>query len=180
MKEAGYANGFHDKLLFVGSSSDPGPKQVESVRSDLKKIGIDNLQVKELVYPDYFTQYYSEPNTNTAIGFAGWCEDFPSPDTFLTPLLYSHNILPHANSNYSELNDPTLDSLIEKAQGAAPADAAAAWAAANKRATEDAAWVTYRWGFARVIVSPRMQNAFYDQYYENIFFVNAGVNGKGG
>jgi peptide/nickel transport system substrate-binding protein len=180
MKDAGYPNGFHDKLLFVGSSTDPGPKQLESVRSDLKKIGIDNFQIKELVYPDYYTQYYQEPTTNTAIGFAGWCEDFPSPDTFLTPLLYSPNILPHGNSNYSELKDPTLDSLIEKAQAAAPADASAAWEATNKQATQDAAWVPYRWTFARVVVSPRMQNAYYDQYYENVDFVNAGVNGSGG
>jgi peptide/nickel transport system substrate-binding protein len=180
MKQAGLADGYHGKLLFVGSSTDPGPKQVESVRSDLKKIGIDNLQIKELVYPDYYTQYYQEPTTNTAIGFAGWCEDFPSPDTFLTPLLYGPNILPHANSNYSELNDKTLNDLITTAQAASPADADAAWAAANKRATEDAAWVPYRWSFARVVVSPRMQNAYYDQYYENIDFVNAGVNGSGG
>jgi peptide/nickel transport system substrate-binding protein len=180
MKDAGYPNGFHDKLLFVGSSTDPGPKQLESVRSDLKKIGIDNFQIKELVYPDYYTQYYQEPTTNTAIGFAGWCEDFPSPDTFLTPLLYSPNILPHGNSNYSELKDTKLDSLIETAQAAAPADAAAAWEATNKQATEDAAWVPYRWTFARVVVSPRMQNAYYDQYYENVDFVNAGVNGSGG
>jgi len=180
MKQAGYANGFHGKLLFVGSSTDPGPKQVESVRSDLKKIGIDNLSIKELVYPDYYTQYYEEPTTNTALGFAGWCEDFPSPDTFLTPLLYGPNILPHGNSNYSELNDTTLNNLITTAQQAPASGADAAWAAANKRATEDAVWVPTRWSFARVVVSPRMQNAYYDQYYENVDFVNAGVNGSGG
>lgn len=175
MKKGGYPNGFHGKLLFVGSSTDPGPKQVESVRSDLKKIGIDNLQIKELVYPDYYTQYYEEPTTNTAIGFAGWCEDFPSPDTFLTPLLYGPNILPHGNSNYSELNDAQLNSLIVKAKQAAPDQADAAWAATNKRATELAAWVPYRWTFARIIISSRLHNAYYDQYYENIDIANVGV-----
>jgi peptide/nickel transport system substrate-binding protein len=179
MKQAGYANGFHGKLLFVGSSTDPGPKQVESVRSDLKKIGIDNFQIKELTYPDYYTQYYEEPSTKTALGFAGWCEDFPSPDTFLTPLLYGPNILPHGNSNYSMINDPSLNSLIQKAEAAPPSQAAAAWGAANKKATELAVWVPFRWTFARVVVSPRMTNAYYDQYYENVDFVNSGVNGQG-
>jgi peptide/nickel transport system substrate-binding protein len=175
MKEAGLADGFHDELLFVGSSTDPVPKQMESVAADLKKIGIDTFKKKALVYPDYYTQYYEEPKTNTALGFAGWCEDFPSPDTFLTPLLYGPNILPHANSNYSELDDPELNSLIEKAQAAPPDSAEAAWAAANKKATELAAWVPYRWTFARVIVSPGVTNAYYDQYYENIDIANVGV-----
>jgi peptide/nickel transport system substrate-binding protein len=179
MKEAGYPNGYGKAdgppLLLVGSSTDPGPKQVESVKQDLAKVGITNLQVKELQYPDYYTQYYAEPSSNTAIGFAGWCEDFPSPDTFLTPLLYGPNILPHGNSNYSETNDPALNKSIEKAQAASPAEAPAAWAAANKKATESASWVPYRWTYGQIVVGPNITHAFYNQYYELIDWVNSGV-----
>jgi peptide/nickel transport system substrate-binding protein len=179
MKEAGYPHGYGKSdgppLLFIGASSDPGPKLVESTREDLAKIGITNLQVKELEYPDYYTQFYAEPSSNTAIGFAGWCEDFPSPDTFLTPLLYGPNILPHANSNFSETNDPKINSLIEKAEAAPLATADAAWAATNKAATQFASWVPYRWSFGRIIIGPNLTNAFYNQYYELIDWVNAGV-----
>jgi peptide/nickel transport system substrate-binding protein len=179
MKEAGYPHGYGKgdgpPLLFIGASSDPGPKLVESAKQDLAKIGITNFQVKELQYPDYFTQYYAEPSSNTAIGFAAWCEDFPSPDTFLTPLLYGPNILPHANSNYSETNDPNLNHLIVKAEKAPLSDAPSAWAAANKAATQGASWVPYRWSFGRIIVGQNLTNAFYNQYYELIDWVNAGV-----
>jgi peptide/nickel transport system substrate-binding protein len=179
MSEAGFPHGYGKSdgppLLFIGASSDPGPKQVESAKQDLAKIGITNVQVKELQYPDYYTQYYAEPSSNTAIGFAGWCEDFPSPDTFLTPLVYGPNILPHANSNYSETNDPTLNRLIEKAQGAPPNEAQAAWQATNKVATELASWVPYRWTYGQIVVGPKLTNAFYNQYYELVDWVNAGV-----
>jgi ABC-type oligopeptide transport system substrate-binding subunit len=179
MKEAGYPNGYGKTdgppLLLVGSSTDPGPKQVESVKQDLAKVGITNLQVKELQYPDYYTQYYAEPSSNTAIGFAGWCEDFPSPDTFLTPLLYGPNILPHGNSNYSETNVPALNKSIEKAQAASPAEAPAAWVTANRKATESASWVPYRWTYGQIVVGPNITHAFYNQYYELIDWVNSGV-----
>jgi peptide/nickel transport system substrate-binding protein len=179
MKEAGYPHGYGKSdgppLLMIGASSDPGPKQMESAKQDLAKIGITNVQVKELVYPDYYTQYYNEPSSHTAIGFAGWCEDFPSPVTFLTPLLYGPNILPHGNSNFSLTDDPTINHLIVKAQAAPLDKSAAAWAAANKAATQYGSWVPYRWSFGRIIVGPNVTNAFYNQYYELIDWVNAGV-----
>lgn len=180
MEEAGYANGFPGKLLVVGESEDPGPKMMESLRADLKKIGITNLEVKLLKYPDYYTQYYGEPRTNTALGFSGWCEDFPDPVTFLEPLLYGPNILPHANSNYSELDNPQLNQLIEEAL-ALPLgpERTQKWEQANKLATELAPWVPIRWYKSRLLVSPRMENAFYHAYYEHPDWVNAGVGGGG-
>jgi peptide/nickel transport system substrate-binding protein len=148
------------------------------VRADLKKIGIDKVTLGPSdLLPS--PQYYQDPASRTGLGFASWCADFPSPDSFLTPLLYGPELRLRTNNNYSQVNDPVLNSLIRKAEAADPAGANAAWTAANKRATELAALVPIRWGFARVVVSSRMRNAYYDQYFQNIDFVNAGVSGGG-
>ncbi|CAN5724562.1 ABC transporter substrate-binding protein [soil metagenome] len=178
--EAGLGGGYAcPKLLLVGDASGAGPKQVESFQADLEKIGFprSSFDVRTLNYPDYYTQFYEDPTSDTAFGFSAWCEDFPSPTTFLTPLLYGPNILKSGNSNYSELDDPELNSLIEKAQESTGSDATAAWEAANKKATELAPWVPYRWYKSRTLASDRMENAYFHAYYENLDWINSGVGG---
>jgi peptide/nickel transport system substrate-binding protein len=177
LKEAGLAGGFKDKLLLVGDAAGAGPKQIESLRADLQKIGFTNLDIKQLNYPDYYTQYYQVPGSNTAMGFAAWCEDYPSPVTFLEPLLYGPNILPQGNNNYSELDDPQVNKVIEEAPkiDINKPEAEEAWAEANRIATEAAAWVPLRWYLERDLGSTRLQGAYWHSLYNAIDWVNAGV-----
>ena len=168
--------GWPGKLLLVGDAQGAGAKQLESLRADLESIGFDNLEIKQLNYPDYYTQYYGEPATNTAMGFSGWCEDWPSPVTFLEPLVYGPNILKHGNSNYSELDDPEMNSTIEKASATPIDEADEEWTAANKLATELAPWVPIRWYLDRQLASEHLVNAYYHQYYNGFDWVNVGTN----
>lgn len=177
LKEAGLANGFHDKLLVVGDASGAGPKQIESLRSDLEAVGFDNLDIKQVNYPDYYTQYYGVPRSNTAIGFAAWCEDYPSPVTFLEPLLYGPNIIPQGNSNYAELDDPQLNQAIVKSS-AVPLEseeAVGSWENTNKMATELAPWVPLRWYLDRDVGSTNLQGAYWHAWLTAIDWVNTGV-----
>ncbi|CAN5557538.1 ABC transporter substrate-binding protein [soil metagenome] len=167
--------GWHDKLLLVGDASGAGPKQLESLRADLESIGFDNLDIKQLNYPDYYTQYYGEPSTNTAMGFSAWCEDWPSPVTYLEPLMYGPNILKHGNSNYSELDDPELNSAIDKAAATPIDEADEEWAETVKLATELAPWVPLRWYLGRDLASEHLVNAYYHQYYSALDWVNVGT-----
>jgi len=167
--------GWHDKLLLVGDASGAGPKQIESLRADLEAIGFDNLEIKQLNFPDYFTQYYSEPSTNTAMGFGGWCEDWPSPVTYLEPLMYGPNILKHGNSNHAEIDDPELNSAIEKASATPIDEAEDEWTEANKIATELAPWIPVRWYLSRTLTSENLVNAYWHQYYATIDWVNVGT-----
>jgi peptide/nickel transport system substrate-binding protein len=168
--------GWPGKLLLVGDASGAGPKQIESLRADLESIGFSNLDIKQLNYPDYYTQYYGEPNTNTAMGFAAWCEDWPSPVTYLEPLMYGPNILKHGNSNYSEIDDPELNASIEKASATAIDEADEEWTAANKLATELAPWIPVRWYLDRELASEHLVNAYWHQYYTALDWVNVGTN----
>ncbi len=177
MKEAGYADGFHGKLLVVGDSTDPVPAQFESIRQDLKAIGIDNLNIKTLPYPDYYTNFVGIPAKHVALGLTNWCQDFPAPDSFITPLFAGSSILAQGNSNYPLLDDPSVNSAISTAQGATGSEAASDWQTLNKKITELGVYVPYRWYKSRLPVSDRVQNAYYHSYYEQIDWVNAGVGG---
>jgi peptide/nickel transport system substrate-binding protein len=187
MRRAGYAHGWHRKLLLYSGPStsqksvSARPQQVEALRADLAKIGIDDVKVEHFVGAFPGGSLYSlQPFPRTALGFAGWCADFPSPSSFLTPLLYGPGNRPRSISNYSDLNDPRLNALIVQAQAASSDQADAAWAAANKRATALAPWVPLLWSFSRVVVGTKVVAPIYDQFFGNIDFVNAGVNGTKG
>ena len=133
--------------------------------------------MKLLNFPDYFTQFYGVPRTNTAMGLAAWCEDYPSPVTFLEPLLYGPNILPQGNSNHAELDDPTVNKAIEEAS-AIPIDRPAAeqaWIDANKLATETAPWIPVHWFLDDEVVSDKVVGAYWHQYYAAIDWPNVGV-----
>jgi peptide/nickel transport system substrate-binding protein len=177
MKEAGYPNGFHGKLLAVGDSTDPVPQQFESIREDLKAIGIDNLDIKTLPYPDYYTNFVGVPSKHVALGLTNWCQDFPGPASFITPLFAGSSILPQGNSNYPLLDDPAVNSLIDKATSETGAPAGADWLKLNKTITNLGVYVPYRWYKSRIPISTRVQNAYYHSYYEQIDWVNAGVGG---
>jgi peptide/nickel transport system substrate-binding protein len=177
LDEAGLGDGFDGRLLVVGDAAGAGPKQLESLRADLEGIGFTNLDIKQLNYPDYFTQYYAVPRTNTALGFAAWCEDYPSPVTFLEPLLYGPNITPQGNNNSAELDDPEVNSAIETASEVPidSAEAEKAWIDANKKATETAPWVPLRWYLDRDLGSENLRGGYWHAYYTALDWVNAGV-----
>jgi peptide/nickel transport system substrate-binding protein len=175
LKGTAAEGGWDKELLLVGDASGAGPKQIESLRADLQAIGFSNFEVKTLNYPDYYTQYYQVPDTNTPLGFSAWCEDYPSPVTFLKPLLYGPNILPQGNSNYSELDDPEVNAAIEEAEKSVGEEAVGLWEEANKLATESAAWVPLRWYLDRDVGSENLVNGYWNQYYSGIDWVNIGV-----
>ncbi len=177
MAEAGYADGYDKPLKVVGASDPPHDKIFETVRADLEKLGFTNLQSKLPKFPNQYTQFYSVPDSETAIGTsAGWCKDYQSAFTFLDPLFHGDNILPSGNQNYAELNDPEMNRLIEEAS-AAPLgeEQTAAWEAANRYATETAVWVPWSWDNETIIFSEGLVNPYYLGFHSHIDWVNAGV-----
>ena len=177
LAEAGLADGYHEKLLLVGDAEPEGRKQIESLRSDLEAIGFDNLEIRNPNFPDNYTQYYGVPRTNTAMGFAAWCKDYPSPVTFLEPLLYGPNIIQQGNGNYAEIDDPELNKAIEDSV-AIPLDseeAVGSWESANKLATEKAPWVPLRWYLDRELGGTDLVNGYWHQQLFALDWVNTGI-----
>ncbi|MDQ3646822.1 MAG: ABC transporter substrate-binding protein, partial [Actinomycetota bacterium] len=153
MEEAGLGDGYDKPILVVGASDPPHDKYFESVRKNLEDLGFSNIESKLPAFPNQYTQFYQEPSKKVAIGTsAGWCKDYNDAFTFLDPLFHGDNILPSGNQNYSSLDDPELNELIDTAAATPPGpERTAAWETANKAATESAVWVPWTWDHETII-----------------------------
>ena len=101
--------------------------------------------------------------------------------TFLDPLFHGDNILDSGNQNYSEINDPELNELIDTAAATAPGEGqTAAWEEANRYATETAVWIPWSWDESVIIYSPRVLNVYYLGFHSHVDWVNAGIDESAG
>jgi peptide/nickel transport system substrate-binding protein len=178
MAEAGYENGFDGEILLVGASDPPHDRYLESVRTDLEELGFSNITTKAPAFPNQYTQFYQVTDSGTAVGSsAGWCKDYNDAFTFMDPLLHGGNIdETGANQNYSEIDDPELNRLIEEASALPPgAERDAAWEEANKKATELAVWVPWTWDNETIIYSEGLVNPIFNNFFAHVDWVAAGV-----
>lgn len=166
-------------LNLVGASDAPHDKIFETVRADLENMGFTNIKGKTPKFPNQYTQFYSVPDSETAIGSsAGWCKDYQSAFTFLDPLFHGDNILDSGNQNYSELNDPTMNELIDTASATPPGpDQTAAWEEANRYATETGVWIPWSWDEEIILQSGNLINNYYLGFMSHIDWVNVAVGG---
>lgn len=177
MAQAGLEGGYDEPIKVIGASDPPHDKIFETVRSDLEELGFSNIQSKLPKFPNQYTQFYSVPDSETAIGTsAGWCKDYQSAFTFLDPLFHSDNILPSGNQNYAEFDDPKMDELIEAA-AAAPLgeEQTTAWEEANKYATDSGVWIPWSWDESIIIYSENLINPIYLGFVSHVDIANVGV-----
>ncbi len=177
MAEAGYPNGYDEEIFVVGSSTPPHDKYFESVRADLEELGFSNIRSQLPEFPNHYTQFYGIPTKDVHMGTsAGWCKDWADAVTFTDPLLHGDNILESGNSNYSEVDVPELNDMIDDAAATAdPAERAAKWEEVNRYVTEQAYWVPWSWDEDLLPFSPDAVNAYYHLNYSLIDWPNAGV-----
>ena len=75
----------------------------------------------------FYATDVGSPGNVAANGFgivlATWTADFPTPGSFLVPLVDGRSIRSVGNTNYARLNDPAVDGLIDQARAAGSADA---------------------------------------------------------
>lgn len=181
MAQAGYADGYDGKVLFVGASDPPHDRIAETVRADLEELGFSNLNVRTPAFPNQYTQFYSVPAKNVGVGTsAGWCKDYNDAFTFLDPLFHGRNIRDSGNYNYSELDDSALNDAIDEAAGLAGDERVAAWEEANRLATESAVWVPWSWDDETIIYSENLVNPIYNTFFSHVDWVVVGVEGGGG
>ncbi|MGH2753747.1 MAG: ABC transporter substrate-binding protein [Actinomycetota bacterium] len=177
LADAGYPDGFDGDLLMVGASGEPDARLLESVRVDLEALGFSDIEAKPVASPNHYTQYYSIPEKNVAIGTSpGWCKDYNSAVSFFDPLFRSSSILESGNNNFSEVDDPRLDGLIDEAAAESdPRERIEKWAEANRYATEQAYFVPWLWQNAAILQSSRVVNGYFFGFTANIDWVNVGV-----
>ena len=117
LTKCGQPNGFSTKIAVRGDR----PKDVasaEAIQQSLDKIGI-KTSIQKYPSGDWSAQYGGNPEFVHANGLgimvAGWGPDWPSGFGFLSQLVHGEAIKPTGgNYNQMELNDPEVNSLLDK------------------------------------------------------------------
>jgi peptide/nickel transport system substrate-binding protein len=132
IKEAGVKKG--TKLTYAYSTSPRGQAQQVIIKDALAKIGFD-VQAKEIDRATFYEQIGKLKNPYD-LYMTGWGQDWPSQSTVVTPV-YDGTQIADGAPNYSHINDPQVNKLIEEALKLEPAEAAAKWEQAHKRILEE-------------------------------------------
>ncbi len=148
-KKAGMASGKYegkDEILMVGDNSGVATKVAELAKTNFEQLGF-KVKLRLVEHNVMYTKYCNVPAADvTVCPNVGWLKDFADAQTLLDPTFNGKNIIPANNSNWSLLNDPTINDAMAKAEVLAkPEERATAWANIDKMITEQAPAVAYVW-----------------------------------
>jgi peptide/nickel transport system substrate-binding protein len=119
MRKAGYPSGRYtggQTFLMVGSAGGVAQKDAEIAKENLEKLGFKVL-LRLVAQNTMYTKYCNVPAAKVAIcPNVSWGKDFSDGQTFLDPTFNGANILPGGNSNWAQLNDPTVNRALDKAK----------------------------------------------------------------
>jgi peptide/nickel transport system substrate-binding protein len=149
MKKAGFSSGKYDGGQTFTGVSDNATQQKrvgEVVVDQMAKLGF-KVDMKYVTRDAMYTKYCQVPRDQPAIcPSVGWLKDFADPETLLNPVFNGKNILDVGNSNFSQLNVPKLNEMMDKAEVVNdPAERNKAWGEVDKAITEEAPSVPWLW-----------------------------------
>ncbi len=126
-----------------GSNRETSQKPVEYLQDVLKKIGL-NPKIKIIDAAIYWTTIGNQ-NTKAQIGFADWFQDYPHPLDWFDVLLNGDRITDQHNNNYSNFDDPAVNTKIADLKQKPSINAAvnSQWAALDAQVMRKAAWAPY-------------------------------------
>jgi peptide/nickel transport system substrate-binding protein len=169
MKKAGYPSGKYTgnaKLLLIAANTDPGKAQAQVAKAQIEKLGF-KIQFRTVPQDAVYTEWCQVPKKQVAIcGSAGWFKDFTDPQSMLEVTFKGKNIVKSGgNNNLAQLNDPAIDSAMEKAAALQGGARLKAWANIDKMITGQAPAVPFDWDKTTIIWSKDVNgvgNAYYD------------------
>jgi len=178
LKQCGKPDGFN--AITTTSSSGKGPKVAEAIQQALAQVGI-KVTIASSDASAYYRTTIGSPSNVHSKGYgilqAGWGADFPTGYGFMQVLVDGRGIKPSGNNNYAELQDPEIDSLIDKAKAETDAaKAAAIWTQVDSKVMDTATQLPFVWDKALNYRNPRMTNVFVNSYYGMYDFSTVGVS----
>jgi peptide/nickel transport system substrate-binding protein len=162
-KKAGYASGKYEgdeELLMVGTSEGVAQKAAEVAKENFEKMGF-KIRMRLVTQDSMYTKFCNSPPAKVAIcPNVGWLKDFSDAQTYLDPTFNGDNILQTGNSNWSQLDDPELNKMMNDAKTITdPAERAKAWGEIDKKLTELAPAVDWVWDKTPLIRSKNVNAA---------------------
>ena len=160
LAEAGYPNGFRTWALVVNNGF--GPEIGRVIRESLGRAGID-VEVRSVPPGEYFSQWVSQPSKQVPIGGnCGWCPDWPGNGarSYISVLFDGRKIKPQGTSNYSMLDDPAINRMIDEAESSPAEEAARRWGELDRRIMEQVPIIPWIYDNHMTLISSRLRNYF--------------------
>ncbi|MCM3882974.1 ABC transporter substrate-binding protein [Frankia sp. R82] len=173
----GQPNGFATTLATRSNGKEVA--QAEAVQASLAKIGI-KVTINKSAPSQYFSSTIGIPanvhKNGIGLAMAGWGPDWPAPYAMLSSIVDGRKILSAGNSNYAELNDPTVNKGLD--EGVTTTDEAKAqqiWTRTDRAIVASAADVPLLYDKALNLFSNRLTNIYFTTAYNMTDFAQFGV-----
>jgi peptide/nickel transport system substrate-binding protein len=149
MKKAGYPSGKYTGKETLTMVSDNATQQMnvsEVAAQQFEKLGF-KIKIKGVTRDAMYTKFCQVPKAEPPIcPSVGWLKDFADPEAELGPVFNGKNILQVGNSNFAQLDDPSLNAMMDKAEVINQhAKRLTAWAAVDKKITDLAPGIPWLW-----------------------------------
>jgi peptide/nickel transport system substrate-binding protein len=149
MKLAGYPSGKYTgskTLEVVGSTADPHSVDAEIANATLKSLGF-KTKLSLVDQSVMYSKYCGVPAEEIDVcPDGGWVADFGDGQAALDVPFNGKNVIPSGNNNWGQVNNPTINAAMDKAElliGREKREKA--WAAIDRELVADAAAVPYAW-----------------------------------
>ncbi len=133
-------------LLTIATNADPGLQTATVAQGQLEELGFE-LNFRKVPQDTLYTRFCNVPGSGYIVcPNVGWFRDFTDPQSVLEPTFKGAAIKPQGNVNFSMLDDPAIDTAMDKA-ATIPAGPKRdqAWAEINRRIVGDAPGIPYSW-----------------------------------
>src|SRR5436190_5648894 len=148
MKAAGFPSGKYNgpEVLMVGDDQPPASKTGEAFLETLKSLGF-KVRYRQVPHDVMYSKFCQVPKAKVNVcPNVGWGKDFFDAESMLFPTFYGKNIVPSGNVNYPQLNDPTINKMMDDARRLTDqGERDKAWAEVDKKITDGAYVVMWIW-----------------------------------
>jgi peptide/nickel transport system substrate-binding protein len=162
LKKAGFKSGKYSgpQITQVADNSPPGSNTAAVVANSLAKIGM-KVKTISVQHATMYTRFCGVPkNAPNICPNVGWLADFHEPQADLDANFNGKNILPANNVNWSQLNDPRINALMEKAKVELnPEKRWTEWGQIDKMITQSAAAIPWIWENGPTLYSSKVTHA---------------------
>lgn len=173
LEACGQPDGFATVLAVADTAS--GVAAAKRVAAELGEVGIE-VEVRPLSAGTFYATDVGSPDNVAASGFgivlATWTADFPTPASFLVPLVDSRSIRAVGNTNYARLNDPAVDALVDQARAAGDTGA---WREVASGVAASSVYVPLAETRIQLLAGQRLRNGVVMQPYSGHDVATAGV-----
>ena len=173
LEACGMPEGFSTVLAVADTQT--GVQVAEEVAAQLGEVGIA-VEVRPLSATSFYATDVGDPASVDANGYgvilATWTADFPTPASFLAPLVDGRSIRSVGNTNYARFDDPAVNGLVDAARASGDS---AAWQEVLTAVDASAVYVPLAETRVQLLAGQRLRNAVVMQPYSGYDLATAGV-----